>query len=147
MNKICTSIEQSKKLIELGIDVYTADMYWWICYGDKLSANPYTEEVKKGFEKHCLECIPAWSLSALINLLPSEFTEVGKYSTTTYKINIRKYKFTDEVNLHQIAYGSYKWYEDGKSYTWSDMINTGEKEELLDSAFQMVCWLLENKKI
>ena len=26
MNKICTSLEQSKKLIELGIDVNTADM-------------------------------------------------------------------------------------------------------------------------
>lgn len=28
MNKICTNLEQSKKLIELGIDVNTADM----CY-------------------------------------------------------------------------------------------------------------------
>ena len=26
MNKICTSLEQSKKLVELGIDVNTADM-------------------------------------------------------------------------------------------------------------------------
>lgn len=26
--KICTSIEQSKKLVELGIDINTADMYW-----------------------------------------------------------------------------------------------------------------------
>ena len=28
MNKICTSVEQSKKLIELGIDIKTADMYY-----------------------------------------------------------------------------------------------------------------------
>ena len=28
MNKICTDIEQSKKLIELGIDMNTADMCW-----------------------------------------------------------------------------------------------------------------------
>lgn len=28
MNKICTSIEQSKKLIELGIDINTADFMW-----------------------------------------------------------------------------------------------------------------------
>ena len=26
--KICTTIEQSKKLIELGIDINTADMMW-----------------------------------------------------------------------------------------------------------------------
>ncbi len=28
MSKICTSLEQSKRLIELGIDVKTADMFW-----------------------------------------------------------------------------------------------------------------------
>lgn len=28
MNKICTSIEQSRKLIELGIDINTADMIY-----------------------------------------------------------------------------------------------------------------------
>lgn len=28
MNKICTSIVQSKKLIELGIDINTADFMW-----------------------------------------------------------------------------------------------------------------------
>ena len=135
MNKICTSIDQSKKLIELGIDVNTADMRY-------LDGDDY--QVKDGTLDY--EDIPAWSLSALMNLLPSEFIEVGKYSTTTYLIHIRKYKFTDEVNLHQIAYGSYKWYEDG-SNSWKDMINTGEKEDLLDAAFEMVCWLKENKKI
>ena len=137
MNKICTSIDQSKKLIELGIDVNTADM----CY---LDGDDKDYQVKDGTLDY--EGIPAWSLSALMNLLPSEFIEVGKYSTTTYLIHIRKYKFTDEVNLHQIAYGSYKWYEDG-SNSWKDMINTGEKEDLLDAAFEMVCWLKENKKI
>ena len=151
MNKICTSIEQSKKLIELGIDVNTADMHystWTILNeGEYILSPNQGETIEELQEDYGNQVIPAWSLSALINLLPSEFTEVGKYSTTTYKINIRKYKFTDEVNLHQIAYGSYKWYEDGKSYTWSDMINTGEKEDLIDAAFQMVCWLLENKKI
>jgi hypothetical protein len=144
MNKICTSLEQSKKLIELGINVNTADMFWD-------TAEPLERIVPTVgpiSDYYDMEdwAIPAWSLSALMNLLPSEFTEVGKYSTTIYVIKIRKYKFTDEVNLHQIAYGSYKWHEDG-GYTWSDMINTGEKEDLLDAAFEMVCWLKENGKI
>lgn len=29
MNKICTSIEQSKKLMELGINIKIADMYYY----------------------------------------------------------------------------------------------------------------------
>jgi len=137
MNKICTSLEQSQKLIELGIDVNTADMY-------------HTEGYivsKEGFNLPFDEDdVPAWSLAALMNLLLSEFTEVGKYSTTTYKIDIRKYKFTEDVDLYQIAYGSLKFYEDGSNH-WKDMINTGEKEELLDAAFQMIIWLKENNKI
>ena len=140
MNKICTSIDQSKKLIKLGIGVNTADMYWW-----DSSKRYYIEAMDDGDFNEKGD-IPAWSLTALMNLLPSEFTEVGKYSTTTYVIKIRKYKFTDEVNLHQIAYGTYKWYEDG-GYTWKDMINTGEKEDFLDACVEMVCWLKENGKI
>lgn len=141
MNKICTSINQSKKLIELGIDTKTADMHYVLIDSDK-------EVYDIGFGNYIgiLPHYPAWSLSVLMNLLPSEFTEVGKYSTTTYKINIRKYKFTDDVDLYQIAYGNYKFYEDG-SHSWKDMINTGEKEDLIDAAFQMICLLLKYKKI
>lgn len=140
MNKICTSIEQSQKLIELGVDTNTADMYYqW--YSETESAL----HVGKGSKKLNADC-PAWSLNALINLLPSEFTEVGKYSTTTYKIKIRKYALTDDVDVYQIAYGSIKFNADGQ-YSFKDMINTGEKENLIDAAFQMVVWIKENNKI
>ena len=70
MNKICTTIEQSQKLIELGIDVNTADMMWddWrlIDEGWKLSVG-YYHEIKKDYGR---KCYPAWSLSALIEILP-----------------------------------------------------------------------------
>ena len=133
MNKICTSQEQSKKLIELGIDTTTADMFW-----DTLSAKNPEAQVNN---HHLVDeyddwyRVPAWSLSALMNLLPSEF----EYFETTYKIDIRKYALTDDVDIYQIAYGNYRWYEDG-SYSWSDMINSGEKEELIDVVFQMIVW-------
>ena len=64
-NKICTSIEQSKKLIELGIDVNTADMYWWSSgkryYIEAMDDGDFNEE-----EGH----IRAWSLSVLLKLIP-----------------------------------------------------------------------------
>lgn len=69
MNKICTSIEQSKQLVDLGIDVNTADM----CYGiddDTLKYDdlpwliPYHKYTNKEFY------IPCWSLTALLNIVP-----------------------------------------------------------------------------
>ena len=62
MSKICTSQEQSKKLVELGIDVNTADMYYDVnSYG--IQSKP---EVAIG--KIWSKDIPAWSLTALIGL-------------------------------------------------------------------------------
>lgn len=55
MNKICTSIEQSQKLIKLGIDVNTADMCW------------QNNEFPIGFNDD--DAVPAWSLAALLNYL------------------------------------------------------------------------------
>jgi len=43
MNKICTSIEQSKKLIELGIDINTADMCW--CNENDVITVPYIDSL------------------------------------------------------------------------------------------------------
>lgn len=141
MNKICTTIEQSQKLIELGIDVNTADMYLWAT-----RLRYYVEAMDDGdFNKEF--DTPAWSLTALLRLIPSEiYGETIYGDTITYKVDFRKYKLTDDVDLHQIAYGSIKFDEDGHD-SFTDMINTGQKEDPIDAAFQMVVWLKENNKI
>jgi len=157
MNKICTTIEQSKKLIKLGVDVNIADMTYVSMkdYGEntyhltvgKTDVNWAKDELgnlnwNDVYEKY----IPAWSLTALMNLLPSEFTTENKFGKYTYKIKIRKYNLIEDVNVYQIAYGNYKIYKDGSS-SWRDMINTSEREELLDAVFDMITWLKENEKI
>lgn len=65
MTKICTTIEQSQILNELGLDVNTADMYYDVnSYG--IQGKP---EVAVG--KVWSKDIPAWSLSALLKLIPN----------------------------------------------------------------------------
>ena len=135
--KSYTDIEQSKKLAEI-LPIESADMGWYYSRNPQAARN----QMWVGTKAENAD-IPCWSLAALLDLLPSEFTTVGKYATTTYEIKIRKYKFVNDVDIYQIAYGNYKFYEDGNS-SWKDMINTGEKEELIDAAFEMICWLKEN---
>ena len=62
MNKICTSLEQSQKLLELGIDINTADMFYTI-----IDQGLYLE-VKQGIEPS-KDDIPCWSLAALLDIL------------------------------------------------------------------------------
>lgn len=134
-----TSVEQSKKFIELGLSPKSADMlYTWDTDNKTYYPLPIVDDKKHDFPSG----LPCWSVGALMNLLPSKFTEKGKYYETTYNIDIRKYALTEDVDLYQIAYGNYTLYD-----SWKDMINTGEKENLIDAAFKMVCWLLENNKL
>ena len=137
--KSYTDILQSKKLAEI-LPIESADMGWYYSHIPNAARN----QMWLGTKAENAD-IPCWSLAALMNLLPSEFTEGGEYSETTYEIDIRKYALTDDVDIYQIAYGNYHWHEDG-SRSWSDMINSGEKEELIDAVFQMICWLKESGK-
>ena len=71
---ICTSREQSERLLALGLKKETADCIW--CEVRTLSKdNPIQwrllpEYINKHDEKH----VPAWSLHRLLCLLPTEYT-------------------------------------------------------------------------
>lgn len=105
--KICTLIEQSKKLIELGINVKTADMFWSL-NPEVLVASEYMTE------DNCIPCvdaIPAWSLSALLELIP---------------------KFSLEKDV-----------SNNEGYQLHYNYDTTYYDNLVDAAFEMICWLKE----
>lgn len=124
MNKICTSIEQSQKLMGLGIDVNTADMYY--PYSDRVCIGKYALPVewKNGLPLLSQE-IPAWSLSALIELMPERI------------------KIDDELSFCLASKKSLT----GFSFGYNSNESTFVKENPLDAAFEMVVWLKENSKI
>ena len=120
MNKICTSIEQSKKLLEIGIDVNTADMYWW-----------YNTEEKR-YEASLIDYafisdmdIPAWSLSALLSIIPKHIGD------SVFRMDMGE----TDINL---------WFDDLSSRTVDEILPDITKENFVDAAFEMICWLLEN---
>lgn len=117
--KICTSIEQSKKLKELGIDINTADL--------TVTNYPLQDGSRFDFIRCKLpndtfpsitdgksEKIPAWSLSALLELIPNWTMD------KTDKINLT----CNPYDHCEVCY-----------------------ENPIDAAFEIVCWLKENNKI
>lgn len=129
MSKICTTIEQSNKLIELGLDINTADMYWREL---KYSAEP-NFEAKIRQEGMMIESpvvySPAWSLTVLMEVISkaNDFDEKDLICSSTgyrYEMYYKKPKPND-MQMHN-----------GKCCN-----------NPLDAAFDMVCWLLENKKL
>ena len=86
MDKICTSIEQSQKLIEIGIDIDTADMYWW--YYGKSSEKIYYVGTMNDNEFIKASDIPAWSFTALFNMLPKSARLEKGSSSELCQINL-----------------------------------------------------------
>ena len=112
MAKICTSIEQSKKLIVLGVDINTADMYYDVnSYG--IQSKP---EVAIG--KVCNKDIPAWSLSALIELLPN-------------KIVVNNEKYFLHFTKNKVEYIGIVTWDGQKSIS-------AEADNLLDACYNII---------
>ena len=111
MNKISTDINQSKKLIELGIDISTADMLWTYDFmvNDINGLNVISEQLKPEEND-----IPAWSLTALLKLIPKSMISTPNPLSTNYCC--RNVEFDME------------FYADNP----------------VDAVFEMVVWLKEN---
>ena len=136
-NKIATSIEQSKKLTELGLNAYTADMnYCNSSYkgkdyvgGWKLSLQS-PQEAKSILNKTVTdwstywEIIPAWSLSALMDILPAG---IKNYTLHIIKDNIIKRYFCSYRNKKNEVFVSTSGFN------------------VIDAVFEMICYLKENK--
>lgn len=115
---ISTTIEQSKKLLELGIDPSTSDMYW-----DSNTLPPivfpmlFENDVQNDYE-YMQEngLIPAWSLLALLKLIPTIDEETYILSGTTDGGCICEHSATSVMF---------------------------QEKEPIDAVFKMVVWLKE----
>jgi hypothetical protein len=118
----------------------SADMYF-DRYGAPYFINVSVthERIKKDRYHHF---IPCWSLAALLATLPNEIITDNKFECH-YQIDIRKYDGGNNTILYQIAYGNNR----GSSGSWHDIINTGEKENLIDCCVQMILKLYELKML
>lgn len=82
---IATTIEQSKRLLEAGIDPQTADMYWTNIVETTDAGGYFTKEsddvfhLEIGYDLYSDHVVPAWSLSAIIKLIYSIPTNQHKF--------------------------------------------------------------------
>lgn len=131
-----TTIEQSKKLLELGLSPETSDMNIPF-YKDNNSyvegipaTRPYDEVFKElssilGKEESNKRLFPCWSLGALLDVMPHCITG------------------WDGIEYTRITIGNVLEYSNRESgYTQS--IISIPSNNLLSPAYNMVVWLLEN---
>ena len=126
MNYNYTTIEQSKKLVELGLNPDTADMFYSRRPNGKSEYSVLPDFKPEGrLEVFTKVDLPCWSLGALLELMPKELE--------------------DDLDL---CYGTFDGNGEYQAlWTCSCMNHVNFGETSIDAAFKVVCWLLENKKL
>ena len=91
---VCTSIEQSNRLVELGINPKTADMGWFKAYSLREEIyKPYIKRYK--LENHQSD-IPAWSIYKLIEIISIDVTFKNEFIV----INNNTKMFNSSTNVY-----------------------------------------------
>ena len=117
-NPLCTTIEQSQRLVDLGIDIETADMYY-VLYKNR---SPRLLIKYDSFPNDLLEFTPAWSLSALSDLLPSFI----KYNDKEYVLTM--------LNMGRVVY-----FNPNESNLFE-----ADRMTLLDAVVETIEWAYRN---
>lgn len=130
MNKNYTSIEQSKKLLELGLDSESADMIYMMGVSDI----PYC---KHRNDPEGINNIPCWSVGALMDVMPESIT----YSDfKPFPLGL----FKGDKEKHS-KYGHY-WIQYFNPEHGGAHVQTNGYTPI-EAAYNMIVWLLENNYI
>lgn len=146
----CTSVEQSKKLIELGLKYETADWYYYaqqrfdgndyVCTG-KIFSNPIKDENDKEHftylhttfgdevgENDTPYVLPAWSLSRLYDILPEKIKLNDEDLAEDFNIAYL------EINKCEVIYDDFMI----KTY------NFRNKDDVYNGIIDAIEWLINN---
>lgn len=124
-----TSIEQSKKLVDLGLTPEIAEME----YLEDESLSP----VYFGTHyEHKDERLPAWSIMSLIKIMPLRMR--GKYTHTH-----GGYWYDSDLKLRMKGEFQFGYYCDN-IYKTPIVYETKICNNIIDAAFEMICWLIRN---
>ena len=132
-----TSIEQSKKLLELGLSPESADMYYLgladIDTGKILfSENSSPIEVGSPYGENTLPC---WSVGALIKVLPHDIVYQTKlFEPTHCRLNLSKTGVGYASSIDRYPDRSF-------NQCWT------ENPDLIDALYNCIVWLLEEGHI
>lgn len=121
-----TSIEQSKKLLTLGLDPNTADLWYSLDETDPDYSVLHIDESLDWDEITVYDrALPCWSLGALLEVMPKikEFYYPSLYKGS-FSVTACMYS-TQDHDIFKIYSG----------------------EDFLEAAYNMVVWLLENNYI
>ena len=135
MIKQVLSIEQMQHLQELGMELKDTMLYW-IVYkvGNEKNFVTTRENAMEVIDESC-GMLPAYTLQDVLDALPDEveiplYPEKGKY-----ELRIKRMVFNEDKVMYAVVY---------EQQDYIDWIVLYSDKVLIDAAYFMLCWTIEN---
>ena len=129
-SKLVLSVEQMKYLWELGLNTSDASMCYCCFYGnieEEWELEIYEDVINQKRDSTFLDIVPTYTFQEIIELLPKEIKTV----TDTYYLTISTYD-CDVWSIYYSMSDEFDYYKEFKS------------DSLIDAAYEMLCWCIEN---
>lgn len=123
MSKQCLDVQQMQHLQELGMELKESMMTWQLRTDGKYSLIPTIASKRE------VITIPAYTLQDVLDALPKRICDKGAFYLGCYDIMI------DE---HDIYYAKWCGAEIESTYVEMEI-----KDNLIDAAYNMLCWCIE----
>lgn len=131
--QICTTIEQSKRLLGLGLDADTSDMCW---VAKKLwGVDVEIPEEDRSYilsrykdvsfcSRYNVDCVPAWTLHRLINMMPYE---------------LDNYNYTIHLTQTGVEYSGMF----DSAHGIEELVSKNSSDNLYDNIIDCIEWLIK----
>ena len=127
-SKQILDVQQMQHLQELGLKLKETMMYWTNNHKEKQDWYMTRNPVGRLFAD---ECLPAYTLQDVLDALPKRICDKGAFYLGCYDIMI------DE---HNICYAKWCGAEIESTYVEMEI-----KHNIIDAAYELLCWCIENK--
>lgn len=124
------SISQMRHLRDLGVDTSKASMCWLREPNNHTRYEVFVHD-DDCYEMSCLDPVPTFTLQDLLNIIPSR---VLSKSNEVFSLRIERY-----IDGWEVYYGTTEDSDGSKLFTPID------RDTLLEAAYNMLCYLAENK--
>ena len=126
-SQVCTTREQSERLLALGLKKETADMVWTHAYYSTWAAT--AKENPLYFHEADEDTIPAWSLHRLIEMMPISIRKDGFHNSLVY-------------DFHR-DWCVYMLYANGEQMPYNKILEGFQNCNLYDNLIDCIQWLIK----
>ena len=133
MSKQCLDVQQMQHLQELGLDTINASMCW---IKDMEGNQHLSVHDEYCYEARFMNPVPAYTLQDVLDALPLQVEIPLHPERGKYELRIKRMVFKKGRVMYAVVY---------EKEDYIDWIVLYSDEVLIDAAYSLLCWLIENK--